>query len=80
MGEAAGNDDRIDVAGGGFAVPQDLGFAAEAAHGFDHVELTVRPGEENDTDPCAHGPLTVSRSAARMVTDESSITGLVRNR
>ncbi|HEY6414871.1 MAG TPA: hypothetical protein VIX41_01495, partial [Acidimicrobiales bacterium] len=76
MGEPPGQHDGVYVAERRVAVPQQLGLTPEAAHGLDHVELAVRPREDDDPDARCHqlGP------PGSTVTVASSMTGLVRKR
>ena len=74
VGEAAGDDHRVDIADRAVAVPQQSGLAAEVGDGLDHVLLAVRTREEDDADFGAH------ETRASMRTTASSITGLVRKR
>ncbi len=62
VGEPAGNDDRVDVAEGGVAVPETTASAPTTADGLDGVELAVRTRELHDPDrwrscrlPLGHG-------------------------
>src|SRR5439155_1456464 len=71
VGEAPGQDDRVDVAENAVAVPHDACVDAEPPDRLDHVVLAVRTGEEDHANTRGHGP------TATLV---ASITGLARSR
>src|SRR5438105_6767175 len=73
VGEAAREDDGVDVAQGVVAVPQQLGLTAGGTDGFDHVVLAVRARKDDDADVHYVAPPSMVMSAA-------SITGFVRKR
>src|SRR5205823_5155149 len=68
--EAAGKHDGVEPRQRAIAVPDQFSFAAERADRLDHIELAVRTGEHNNTNPPAHV----------MLTSTSSMTGLARRR
>src|SRR5262245_29555839 len=70
MGEAAGDDDRIDALRRVVAVPQQLGLHAELLERVLHVELAIRPRKHDDADPQGHV----------ITTSYASITGLASSR
>jgi hypothetical protein len=60
VGEPARQDDGVDPADAGIAVPQEAGLAAQAAHGLGHVELAVGAGEYDDADDRGHQLVTAA--------------------
>jgi hypothetical protein len=60
VGEAARQDDGVDPADAGIAVPQQAGLPAQAAYGLGHVELAVGAGEDDDADDRGHQVVTAA--------------------
>ena len=54
VGEAAGDDHRVDALRARVAVPEDLALRAELLDREDHVLFAVRAREQDDADAFGH--------------------------